>query len=312
MIIPLINKTFVYAKENQRKNSDREDALKMKLNFSGNLIKYRKSRKFTQAQLASMLSVTPQAVSKWENGSYPDCVLLPEISKVLDVSLDVLFGLKEEDEEVNLNNEILDRIRKIPDDEKGRYIMKLCYNMICAYNSNTALKHASMPDTFTQETFAHLRTDYELAISRLNPDMQYCCFMCIPENGINSYFSITPRIIELFSLLSDENSLKVISYAETLGRNYVLTKECISKKLLIPLEIVSEIVDKFERFGIMWQLTANTDGKPFPIYGYVHNIPLVGILTLAESLIHFIVCREPDIDTWTKTPFRIPESYNKE
>lgn len=283
----------------------------MKLNFGENLIKYRKRKKMTQGQLASMLSVTPQAVSKWENGSYPDCVLLPEISRVLDVSLDVLFGLKEDDGEVNLNNEIMDRIRKFPDDEKGRYIMKLCYNMICAYNSNTAPEHASMPDTFTQETFAHLRTDYELAISRLNPDMQYFCFMCIPENGINSYFSIKSRIIELFSLLSDENSLKVISYAETLGRNYVLTKECISKKLSLPLETVSEIVDRFERFGIMWQLTANTDGEPFPIYGYVHNIPLVAILTLAESLIHFIACREPDIDTWTKAPFRISEPDNK-
>jgi len=279
----------------------------MKFSFGENLIRYRKRKKLTQGQLAMMLSVTPQAVSKWENGSYPDCVLLPEIARVLDVSLDVLFGLKEEDGEMNLNNEILDEIRKLPDDEKGSYIMKLCYNMICAYNSNTAFEHASMPDTFTQETFAHLRTDYELAISRLNPDMQYFCFMRIPENGINSYFSIKPRIIELFSLLSDENSLKVISYAETLGRNYVLTKECISKKLSIPLEIVSEIVDRFERFGIMWQLTANTDGEPFPIYGYVHNIPLVGILTLAESLIHFIACREPDIDIWTKAPFRIQE-----
>ena len=55
--------------------------------------------------------------------------------------------------------------------------------------------------------------------------------MRVPEDGINSYFSIEPRLIELFSLLSDENAMKVISYAETLSRNNILTKECISKEL---------------------------------------------------------------------------------
>ena len=39
------------------------------MKFSDNLVKYRKKAGLTQAQLASKLSVTPQAVSKWENES---------------------------------------------------------------------------------------------------------------------------------------------------------------------------------------------------------------------------------------------------
>lgn len=288
-----------------------EDTLIMKTDFSSNLIKYRKRMGLTQVQLAAKLSVTPQAVSKWEKGSYPDSDILTELAKILDVSLDVLFGLKDEDNKINLNHAVAEKVQKLPEAEKGAFVMELLYNMICAYNSNIAAENISFPESFTKETFAHLRTDYELALARLNSDMQYACFMRIPENGINSYFKIQPRIIELFSMLSDENSLRIISFAETMGRNYILTKECIAKELSMPLEIVSEIVDRFEHFGIMWQLTANTGGTPFPIYGYVHNVPLVGILTLAETLVNFVSCREPDIDIWTKAPFRVPEDKTK-
>lgn len=280
------------------------------MKFSDNLIKYRKKAGLTQGQLAAKLSVTPQAVSKWEKGSYPDSELLPELSKTLDVSLDVLFGLKDDEGKADISCLAEEKLQTLPDEEKGKFIIELFYGLLCAYNQNTSSKDIDFPEYFAQETYAHLRTDYELAVSRLNPDMQYFCFMRIPENGINSYFRIQPRIMELFGFLSDENALRIISYAETLGRNYILTKECIAKELSMPIEAVSDIVDRLERFGIMWMLTANTGGEPFPIYGYVHNIPLVGILTLAESLVNFLSCREPDIDTWTKAPFRAPKSYD--
>ena len=47
----------------------------------------------TQKDLADKLTVTVQAVSKWENSRcYPDIQLLPRIAKILDVTLDELLG----------------------------------------------------------------------------------------------------------------------------------------------------------------------------------------------------------------------------
>lgn len=40
--------------------------------FGRNLAKRRKTLGLTQEQLAMRLNVSPQAVSKWENSSYPD------------------------------------------------------------------------------------------------------------------------------------------------------------------------------------------------------------------------------------------------
>ena len=281
------------------------------MKFSDNLVKYRKKAGLTQGQLAAKLSVTPQAVSKWEKGSYPDSELLPELSKALDVSLDVLFGLKSDDGKINATNAAAKKMRSLSDEDKGQFIMELFYSLICTYNPNTDAEKISFPESLARETYAHLRSDHALAVSRLNPDMQYICFMRVPEDGINSYFKIQPRIMELFSILSDENALRIINFAETVERNYLLTKECISKELDMPMEVVSEIVEKFDRFGIMWELTANTGNSSFPIYGYVHNIPLIGILVLANTLVNFLACREPDIDTWLKAPFRAPKKQNE-
>ncbi len=55
--------------------------------------KYRTIENITQEELAAALSVTPQAVSRWETGiSYPDIAMIPEIVKFLGVSADTLLG----------------------------------------------------------------------------------------------------------------------------------------------------------------------------------------------------------------------------
>lgn len=47
----------------------------------------------TQEAFAAMLGITPQAISKWENGvGYPDVTLFPDIARSLDISLEMLFG----------------------------------------------------------------------------------------------------------------------------------------------------------------------------------------------------------------------------
>jgi len=53
----------------------------------------RKEAGMTQEQLASKLMITPQAVSKWENGvGFPDLTLIPQIAGALGISMDELFG----------------------------------------------------------------------------------------------------------------------------------------------------------------------------------------------------------------------------
>lgn len=62
----------------------------------GEIIKNRrKNRNITQAELAELLNITPQAVSRWEMGiSLPDIAMVPKISEVLWVTADELLGIR--------------------------------------------------------------------------------------------------------------------------------------------------------------------------------------------------------------------------
>jgi len=61
--------------------------------FGKNLAKLRKNADMTQSELAERVFVTPQNISKWENGySLPDVQNLCILSDVLEVSLDRLLG----------------------------------------------------------------------------------------------------------------------------------------------------------------------------------------------------------------------------
>ena len=79
----------------------------MQLNIGENIAKYRKTKGYTQEYLGELVGVSGQAVSKWENGGVPDTYLLPSLSKVLDVSIDVLFGVEKKISEYS-QNQIMD------------------------------------------------------------------------------------------------------------------------------------------------------------------------------------------------------------
>lgn len=69
--------------------------------ISENIIEHRKRLGLTQSELASMLGVSFQAVSKYENGiSCPDIFLLPLIAEIFDISIDELFGIKKESDHI--------------------------------------------------------------------------------------------------------------------------------------------------------------------------------------------------------------------
>ena len=66
------------------------------MNIGKNIAAYRKAKNMTQDELGNQLSVSNQAVSKWESGvSMPDIILLPKIAKALGITLDAIYGIEE-------------------------------------------------------------------------------------------------------------------------------------------------------------------------------------------------------------------------
>lgn len=68
----------------------------MKESFGQRLARLRKEKGYTQEDIASKITISPQAVSKWENDvSSPDILVLSSLADILGVSVDVLLGREE-------------------------------------------------------------------------------------------------------------------------------------------------------------------------------------------------------------------------
>lgn len=82
------------------------------MEFAEKLITLRKSREWTQEQLAERLNVSRQSISKWESGQViPDVEKIVELSKIFQITLDDLLKPSEVDE-LSVKTKILEQQQK--------------------------------------------------------------------------------------------------------------------------------------------------------------------------------------------------------
>lgn len=274
--------------------------------FRSNLAKRRKALGMTQEQLAARLNVSAQAVSKWENSSYPDCELLPKIASALNTSLDTLFGIRIKDPELDMEQLVNDEMRSTPPEKRSELFMKLMYSALCACNPSTDTV-GRLRESYENETFSQLKTNTELAIARLNPDLRYFCFMEVPEKGINTFFGDTTNMVRLFHTLADQDAIRIISFLGARSRNKMVSVETLSEKLDIPREKVQTIIDRLDRLGMVWRVAADIADKPVILYGYSHSTPLTLVLVLAKTITNYLRFMDPNIETWQYGAFRQPD-----
>lgn len=82
----------------------------MEMTLGKRIAALRKEKELKQDDLAGMLDVSPQAVSKWENDqTCPDISLLPKLARILGVTVDELLSGKREE---------LPTVRLVPEKER--------------------------------------------------------------------------------------------------------------------------------------------------------------------------------------------------
>ena len=74
-----------------------------------NLKVLRKKEDMTQEDVAEVLGVSPQSVSKWERGdTYPDITLLPSLANLFNTSVDSLIGMEKINDDKAIANAFLE------------------------------------------------------------------------------------------------------------------------------------------------------------------------------------------------------------
>ena len=186
----------------------------MSQSIGKNIRKLRKERNLTQEELAELLNITSQAISKWENEvGMPDISQIVPLASVLGVSTDLLFGISNTNEQNEVEQIIEDlhiKNKNLEMDDYEEYKQK-----------REALKHYPNNFTLLYSCFVNgcllLRTEWQEKLSKEEREAIYN--ECIRQsNVIFSYCPNTDIVIntkrELIGLMvtkkEHEKAMKLI------------------------------------------------------------------------------------------------------
>lgn len=91
------------------------------MNIGSVIKKLRRDRGITQEKFAEYMHVSPQAVSRWENGAaYPDIETIPAIATFFGVTTDLLLGVDEDTREHTVQEYLTEYKRLMPTGEEDK------------------------------------------------------------------------------------------------------------------------------------------------------------------------------------------------
>ncbi len=225
--------------------------------FSTTLQALRKEKKVTQEQLANFLGVSPQAVSKWENGSYPEGDLLPAIADYFGVSIDYLYGRcdREKSIEEKVFEAVYDSTVK-EFEETGRAdchykTTNLIRNINWAIQMGLWVNNRNYTDPMRDpkehpKEASVIFDDVFYTYMGLREDNDICFFLnkTADYDIFEELLKDTTKVEKLFRILSDKDNIRIISFLYTLKPGEFVSDDVIAKSLGIEKAKVIELMDK--------------------------------------------------------------------
>lgn len=260
-------------------------------NIGSTILTLRKEKNITQEELAQILGVTNQAVSKWERGgSSPDVELLPLIADYFAVSIDKLFG-RDIGYYSDIDMEIVKCIQSFDYDKKMKAAIEYCWVIerslfnsdIKKFQKDKTLENLNADD-LCSETYSQLLEDRGITFMRLNEDLQY--FLLVPENpsGFGSVLNLEIEYQKLFNMLGEEDSLKCI-YMLYQRENKPFTPKLFEKHLGIERERAIQILDRFKEYELIDTSEIELDDEVQTVYNFKPNAAFISLLIFAKELI---------------------------
>lgn len=244
----------------------------------------RRERKMTQEELANMIGVSSQSVSKWENNvTMPDIVLLPIISGIFDVSIDELFSADAKPGK-----------KAAPIEETPDAVYDAVIGTMWAWDESSNMhtdevkkylaEHRDYHTGFVSMTRGGVYADEDLALSY------------IADNEKSEKLLCSEGAVEFLSALADPDMRLILKYQlKNGGTSY--TSSSVAAKCGIAEENAERALDLMVKYGLASKTTVDIGtsdagvAEKLDIYSHRadHKLPLLiyPILSLAEKLSDF-------------------------
>ena len=246
--------------------------------FSNNFRELRKLHALTQEQIAEMLGVTSQAISKWECGiSYPDIELLPIVANVFKVSTDYLLGVDITKQERYIQ-ETIKKAQRFCDEEKFSDSIVLLREALIRYPSSCDIMYWlawSLRGTIKehpeheQEAINIYRRILNISqnpelLSKSTRDLAYCYYTLGDIQTAKAYIDMLPS----FEVCREYN----------LGRSNVLNGKELSEFLQNNIQMYATAIKECLMYFSNDHLLKETEMLPYSIQtanknlGYIEEL----------------------------------------
>jgi transcriptional regulator with XRE-family HTH domain len=228
------------------------------MEFGKKIKQLRFKARLTQEQLAEMLSISPQSVSKWENSvAMPDITTLPLLAEIFGISIDDLFDLTAEQRFNRIENR-MDIEDELPQDVFTEYEEFLKVQLTDEAHKKRATELLAYLYWHRMDTFARKSARYAKIATRQCPDEKACQWMLQKTEGHAAWDWNTSNHTEAIDF-----------YKELVSKNH---ESRLSYCFLIDNLLADHRADEAEQF--LEKMTSLKDTKPILNQVYRAHIAL--------------------------------------
>lgn len=257
------------------------------MRLSENIKRLRLEKKLTQEQLAGLLRVSSQAVSKWENSdTYPDGSLLVPLSEILGVSLDELFG----NESIYLND-ILKKTELLLTDADRKEQFNIAqkigwhteYGLFNSHLRKYERKDFDVDNIEIRTLPSYILSDYGFThIS--NGDEPFFSLFPEPKEGFGGFVKDMDDLQNIFSSLSSEITLRAIVYLLRQNIGYTFEPEALAEVCDIENGELDRVMSDLLVLNAVNKNELFINGEPRILYSTNPMHKLIAVFLMAKEL----------------------------
>lgn len=254
------------------------------MSISANIKHLRTERNLTQEQLAAMLSVTAQAVSKWETSeTYPDGALLVPLAQALGVSLDVLFG-NDFVSMADISHRIVSLMHKTDEADRFAVGREIAWQIERGmFDCHHKLEPYSPGDLQSWSTSSTVLDDYGFTVISNGKEPFFSIFP-EPDEGWGDFLRRQQDLLELFAALSHAPTLNALLFLFHKPQNYLLDRETLAKNADIPEDAIEETLKNLFFLRAIEKENFVINGEPRTLYSSQGIHKLFALLLFAKEV----------------------------
>ena len=234
------------------------------MSLSANIKRLRLEKDMTQEQLATKLSVSAQAVSKWETSeTYPDGALLVPLANELEVSLDELFG-NETVTMADISGRIVKLIHNTEAKERFNVARDIGWQIERGlFNCRMEIGKRYDPNEIkNQKNASYILDDNGFTIVSNGKEPFFSVFPQ-PAEGYGHFLNDKDDLQKIFAALSHTDTMNALIYLYQKNENFVFESAVLQRDCEITNDQINAVIDDLLMLKLIWkqELTINGEGR---------------------------------------------------